>query len=65
VKRWLHIAAAVTLIALIAAAALNKISKAKCFTLTGHAICRVDTQQKLAALHQGFAIVGSPATEQP
>jgi peptidoglycan/xylan/chitin deacetylase (PgdA/CDA1 family) len=50
VKRWLRIAAAVTLIALIAAAALNKISKAKCFTLTGHAICRVDTQQKIVAL---------------
>jgi peptidoglycan/xylan/chitin deacetylase (PgdA/CDA1 family) len=50
VKRWLRIAAAVTLIALIAAAALNKISNAQCFTLTGHAICRVDTQQKLVAL---------------
>lgn len=49
-KRWLYITAAVPLVALIAAAALNKISKAKCFTLTGHAICRVDTQQKLAAL---------------
>ena len=46
-KRWLGITAAV---ALIAAVALLKISKAECFTLTGHAICRVDTQQKLVAL---------------
>ena len=46
-KRWLGITAAV---ALIAAVALLKISKAACFALTGHAICRVDTQQKLVAL---------------
>jgi peptidoglycan/xylan/chitin deacetylase (PgdA/CDA1 family) len=50
VKRWLRIAAAVTLVALLAAVGLLKISKAQCFTLTGHAICRVATQQKLVAL---------------
>ena len=31
-------------------AALFKISKARCFTLTGQAICRVETDQKLVAL---------------
>jgi peptidoglycan/xylan/chitin deacetylase (PgdA/CDA1 family) len=50
VKRGVRIAAAVTLGAIIAAVALNKVSNAECFTLTGHAICRVDTQQKLVAL---------------
>ena len=49
-KRWLRSAAAVAPVGLIAAVALLKISKAECFTLTGHAICRVDTPQKLVAL---------------
>lgn len=31
-------------------AALFKISKSRCFTLTGQAICRVETDQKLVAL---------------
>jgi len=35
---------------LLVAAATFKISKATCFTLTGHAVCRVDTQEKLVAL---------------
>jgi peptidoglycan/xylan/chitin deacetylase (PgdA/CDA1 family) len=50
VKRWFGIAAAVTLATFVAAAVLYKISKAECFTLTGHVICRVDTQQQLVAL---------------
>lgn len=35
---------------LAVAASLNEISKATCFTLTGQAICRVDTHQPLVAL---------------
>ncbi|MFL6734423.1 MAG: polysaccharide deacetylase family protein [Sphingomicrobium sp.] len=41
----------VTLLILLAgAAAVNKISNATCFTLTGQAICRVETNQPLVAL---------------
>jgi peptidoglycan/xylan/chitin deacetylase (PgdA/CDA1 family) len=32
------------------AAGLMKVSKAQCFSLTGHAICRVDTDKRLVAL---------------
>lgn len=38
------------IILLAGAAALNEISKAACFTLTGHAVCRVETRQPLVAL---------------
>ncbi len=38
------------LLCLLVAVALNEISKATCFTLTGHAICRVETDQPLVAL---------------
>lgn len=37
-------------VGLAVSAALFKISKAQCFTLTGKAICRVETDQKLVAL---------------
>jgi peptidoglycan/xylan/chitin deacetylase (PgdA/CDA1 family) len=50
VKRWLKIAVALVLLAPIAAIGTLKISKAQCFSLTGHAICRVETSQPLVAL---------------
>lgn len=38
-------------VALLAgAAAVNEVSKATCFTLTGEAICRVETRERLVAL---------------
>ena len=40
----------VVAIGLAIPAALFKISKARCFTLTGEAICRVETDRKLVAL---------------
>ena len=40
----------VLLLCLAVAIALNEVSKATCFTLTGHAICRVETDQPLVAL---------------
>jgi peptidoglycan/xylan/chitin deacetylase (PgdA/CDA1 family) len=49
-KRALAVAAVLLLVAVIGAVALLKISKAECFSLSGHAICRVDTQQKMVAL---------------
>ena len=38
------------LLLILVAGTLNEISKATCFTLTGHAICRVETDQPLVAL---------------
>jgi peptidoglycan/xylan/chitin deacetylase (PgdA/CDA1 family) len=40
----------VLLLLLVGAVALNEVSKATCFTLTGHAVCRVQTRQPLVAL---------------
>jgi peptidoglycan/xylan/chitin deacetylase (PgdA/CDA1 family) len=42
--------AAVLLLALLSAGALLKVSEAQCFSLTGQAICRVETSQPLVAL---------------
>ena len=49
-KQALAVAAALLLIALVSAVTLLKVSKAHCFSLTGHAICRVDTKQQMVAL---------------
>lgn len=43
------VAACVLAVAAIAFA-INRVSKARCFTLTGHAICRVQTDASLVAL---------------
>ena len=48
--RRVWILASAVLAVLVAPVALLKISKAECFSLTGHAICRVDTRQPLVAL---------------
>lgn len=48
-RRWL-IAGILALAVPIGALALFEISKAECFSLTGQAICRVETTQKLVAL---------------
>jgi peptidoglycan/xylan/chitin deacetylase (PgdA/CDA1 family) len=50
VKKGVWIAAAAALTALGSAGALLKISEAQCFSLTGHAICRVETGERLVAL---------------
>lgn len=48
--KYLRRGGLVLLVLLVVAFALNEISKATCFTVTGHAICRVDTDQPLVAL---------------
>lgn len=49
-RKWLWVAAVVVVIVPLVVLALWKISKAECFSLTGHAICRVETRQPLVAL---------------
>lgn len=48
-RRW-RTAATLLLVAGLIALGVQRISKARCFTLTGHAICRVETDAKLVAL---------------
>lgn len=48
--KYLRWGFAVLLLVFVAAVAINEISKATCFTLTGHAICRVETREPLVAL---------------
>ena len=50
VARASPIIVAVLLIAVAGAVGLLKVSKAECFSLTGHAICRVETDKPLVAL---------------
>ncbi len=49
-RRWLAGAAILALVGVLAAFAVQRISKARCFTLTGEAVCRVETSAPLVAL---------------
>ena len=49
-RRRLALAAALLVLVLLSVPALLKVSKATCFSLTGQAICRVETDQPLVAL---------------
>jgi peptidoglycan/xylan/chitin deacetylase (PgdA/CDA1 family) len=50
VRGWLRVVAALVLVASVTAIGILKISKAECFSLTGHAICRIETSQPLVSL---------------
>jgi peptidoglycan/xylan/chitin deacetylase (PgdA/CDA1 family) len=50
IGRQLATVAAVLLVVTVTAFVINRVSKTRCFSLTGHAICRVQTDAPLVAL---------------
>lgn len=48
--RWISLAAAAALIAIVSAGVVFQVSKMPCFNLSGEVVCHVETKRKLVAL---------------